>query len=110
LSRLSEFGRKQISKLRTSNCKMSIETGRWQNISREDTICHLCRDGVGDEYHYLFLCKNEAVFYLRQTYIPRYYHLTPNTCINKMGGMLSLCNVKLLSNIAVFVNKLNKLF
>jgi hypothetical protein len=26
-----------------------------------------------------------------------------------MGGMLSLCNVKLLSNIAVFVNKLNKL-
>jgi hypothetical protein len=42
---------KQISKLRTSNCKMPIETGRWQNISREDRICHLCRDGVGDEYH-----------------------------------------------------------
>jgi hypothetical protein len=48
--------------------------------------------------HYLFLCKNEAVFELRQKYIPRYYHLTPN--INKMGGMLSLCSVKLLSNIA----------
>jgi hypothetical protein len=62
LSRLSEFGRKQISKLRTSNCKMPIETGRWQNISRKDRICNLCRDGVGDEYHYLFLCKNEAVF------------------------------------------------
>ena len=51
------FGSKQISKLRTSNCKMQIETGRWQNISREDRICHLCRDEVGDEYHYLFLCK-----------------------------------------------------
>ena len=62
LSRLSQFGRKQIPKLRTSNCKMPIETGRWQNISREDRICHLCRDGNGDEYHYLFLCKNEAVF------------------------------------------------
>ena len=37
-----------------------------------------------------------------------YHHLTPN--INKMSGMLSLCNVKPLSNIAVFVNKLNKLF
>jgi hypothetical protein len=46
LSRLSEFGRKQVSKLRTSNCKMPIETGRWQNISREHRICHLCRDGV----------------------------------------------------------------
>jgi hypothetical protein len=48
----------------------------------------LCRDGVGDEYHYLFLCKNEAVFELSQKYIPRYYHLNPNR--NKMGGMLSL--------------------
>ena len=58
--------------------------------------------------NYLFLCKNEAVFELRQQYIPRYYHLNPN--INNMGGMLSVCNVKLLNNIAVFVNKLNKLF
>jgi hypothetical protein len=54
-----------------------------------------------------YSAKNEAVFELRQRYIPRYYHLNPN--INKMGSMLSLCNVKLLSNIAVFVNKLNKL-
>jgi hypothetical protein len=45
---------------------------------------------------------------VKQKYIPRYYHLNPN--INKMGGMLSLCNVKWLSNIAVLVNKLNKLF
>jgi recombinational DNA repair protein RecR len=82
-----------------------METGRWQNTSSEDRICHLCRDGVGDEYHYLFLCKNEAVVELRQQYIPRYYHLNPT--INKMGGMLSLSN---LSNIDVFVNKLNKLF
>jgi hypothetical protein len=42
----------------------------------------LCRDGVGDEYHYLFLCKNEAVFELRQKYIPsiRIIHIiTTNT-------------------------------
>ena len=105
---LSEFGRKQISKLRTSNCKMPIETGMWQNISREDRIRHLCREGVGHEYHYLFLCKNKAVFELIQKYIQRYYLLNPN--INKMVGILSRCNVKLLSNIALFVNKLNKLF
>jgi hypothetical protein len=57
---------------------MPIETGRWQDmISREDRVCHLCRDVVGDEYHYLFLCKNEAVFELRQKYRPWYYHLNP---------------------------------
>jgi hypothetical protein len=64
---------------------MPIETGRWQNISREDRIRHLCRD-------HLFLCKNEAVFEIRKKYIPRYYHLTPN--INKMTGMLSNIAVK----------------
>ena len=78
---------------------MPIESGRWQNISREDSIGHLRRERVGDEYHYLYLCKNDAIFELRQKYIPRYYHLNPN--ISKMAGMLSLCNVKLLSNIAV---------
>ena len=34
-----------------------------------------------------------TVFELRQKYIPRYHHVNPN--INKMDGMLSLCNVKL---------------
>jgi hypothetical protein len=48
-----------------------------------------------------------TVFELRQKYIPRYYHVNHNK--DKMDGMLSLCNVKLLSNIAVFVNQL-KLF
>jgi recombinational DNA repair protein RecR len=105
---LSEFGRKHVSKLRTSNCKMPIETRRWQNVSREDRICHLCRDGVGDEYHHLLLCKDEAAFEIRQEYIPRYHHLNSN--INKICGLLSPCNVKLLSNITVFLNELNKLF
>jgi hypothetical protein len=79
---------------------MPIETRSWQNISREHRICHLFSDGVGDEYHYLFLCTNEAVFEIKTKILPKYYHLNPY--INKMGGILSLCNVKLLCNIAVF--------
>ena len=55
-----------------------METAGWQNISTDDKICHLCRDGVGDEYHYLLFCKNEAAVELRQKYIPRYYHLNAN--------------------------------
>jgi hypothetical protein len=103
LSRLSELGRKQISKLRTSNCKILIETGRWQNISREDRFVICVETELVMNITTSYSAKNEAVFELRQRYIPRYYHLNPN--INKMGSMLSLCNVKLLSNIAVFVVK-----
>ena len=28
-----------------------IETGRWQNIARNDRICTFCRDNIGDEFH-----------------------------------------------------------
>ena len=37
---ISNKGNNKITELRTSNSKMPIETGRWQNISREDRICH----------------------------------------------------------------------
>lgn len=62
---------------------------------------NLCRDGIGDEYHYFFDCTNETVTELRHKYIPRYYYRNPN--VNKIGTLLSLCNVNLLTNISYFV-------
>ena len=38
--------------------KSPIETGRWQNIERENRKCVLCNsDAIGDEYHYIFNCS-----------------------------------------------------
>jgi hypothetical protein len=53
-------------KLQTSNLRLPIETGRWYNIPREDRKCN----GIGDEFHILFLCENEIVVILRNKYIP----------------------------------------
>ena len=40
------------------NHKLPIETGRWNNIQREDRKCNLCDlNDLGDEFHYLFKCK-----------------------------------------------------
>ena len=40
------------------NHKYPIETGRWQNIAREDRKCLLCNSqDIGDEYHYIFSCR-----------------------------------------------------
>ena len=41
-----------ITKLRCSNIKLSIETGRWSNTPREERICHLCTVGLGTEFHF----------------------------------------------------------
>ena len=96
-----------LSKFRCSNVKFPIETGRWQNIARNDRMCTFCRENIGDEFHYLFICKYELIAALRSKFIPKYY--TSNPIIHKMKGLLSLCNVPLLKNILLFISKLSKL-
>ena len=41
--------------------KFPIETGRCQNIARNDRICTFCRENIGNEFHYLFICKHELI-------------------------------------------------
>jgi hypothetical protein len=43
-----------LCRFRTSNHRLSIEIGRWQNINRENRVCNLCqgiRREFGDKYH-----------------------------------------------------------
>lgn len=49
--------RKNLSRLRISAHDLNIETGRRFNIPPEKRICNLCRNGVEDEYHFLFSCQ-----------------------------------------------------
>ena len=50
--------RKAITKLRTSSHNLLIETGRWNNIQRDQRICKNCTmDKIEDENHFLFECK-----------------------------------------------------
>ena len=105
LLRLPEKYRIWISKIRTCNINIPIETGRWNNIPREERICTLCdSELLGDEFHYLYICKNENISTLRRKLIPNYYTVTPS--IHKMEYMLSLCHKQLLSNVAIFVKNI----
>ena len=46
-------------KFRTTNTKLPIETGRWNNIARENRKCQLCQENqIGDEFHYIMRCSN----------------------------------------------------
>ena len=54
--------RQAISKLRTGNHHLAIETGRWTNIVRENRLCTQCSENnVEDEYHFLFDCYKHTV-------------------------------------------------
>lgn len=63
---------------RTANHKLSIETGRWNNVDLPDRKCQLCtKNDLGDEYHYLLRCpyfKNE-----RRVYIDPHFCTYPKT-------------------------------
>ena len=106
--RLPNFFRKLICKLRCSNVKIPVETGRWVGVPRDERFCHLCTERVvGDELHYLFLCKCAKVTEIRDKYISAYYINRPSK--EKMYGLLTLCNITVLKKLALFVKDLMKL-
>ena len=92
---------KLFCKFRTMNHKLPIETGRWHNISGQNRICTLCNYEIGDEFHYLFNCKDTEISNCRKTLIPKYFCQNPNTV--KFDALFNLKNRKLLFNICKFI-------
>ena len=85
----------------------------WYNLRYINTLlhyrkCNLCNcKQVGDEYHYLYICEYQDIIRFRQKFIPEYYYRRPST--EKMKGHLFYCNVRVLKNLARFVNNLKKI-
>ena len=45
-------------RFRTSNHRLPIEVGRWENVERHNRLCQLCQSGeIGDELHYVLQCN-----------------------------------------------------
>ena len=54
---LIEPARSNLIRLRLSNHKMPIETGRHIGIDRNDRLCNICKSSdIDDEYHYFCIC------------------------------------------------------
>ena len=66
-----------LLKFRTSNHKLPIETGRWNETDvadRKYTICSL--NMIGDEFHYLFECP--CLNTERKMFLKRRFYVRPN--------------------------------
>ena len=73
-------------KLRISNHKLNIETGRYDKISRCDRFCPVCGLNIEDEIHFLFDCPKyssvrDDVFNKIDNRIPNYKHIPISTLI-----------------------------
>ena len=103
--RLNAVHRNYICKLRTSNIKFSIETGRWMGIPRDERLCNLCNLCIGNEFHYIFCC--ELLKDIRTKYMPNYFIICP--CEAKMNTLLKIGNTQVLTHLSLFLQKIVKL-
>ena len=97
--------RKYLIKFRTLNHRLPVETGRWRKIAREQCKCHLCLDDIGDEYHYLMVCKRLTV--LRKKYLAPYYCIRPNTY--KFQKLMKSKNIGVLRTLCLFIKDIFEL-
>ena len=68
-----------MCRFRTGNHRLLIITGRYNSTSRGKRLCTKCDENeLGDEYHVLFVCRNQEILRLRNQFIPMYYRSAPN--------------------------------
>ena len=41
---------------------------------------HICNENIGDEFHYLFICKSPELVRIRENLIPEYYTKNDQDC------------------------------
>ena len=89
---------KLLCRFRCCNFKLPIETGRWNNTPRSERKCNICNSNdSGDEFHYLFRCKDAVILEARNRYLPRSYCIRPN--VFKFHQLFNSNNMNVINNI-----------
>ena len=86
-----------LARFRTSSHNIAIETGRYENISRDQRTCISCNMKViEDEYHFLSVCPKHRE--LRIKYFKQYFCQRPT--IHKLEFFLSATSKTIINNLA----------
>uniref|UniRef100_K1QT84 Reverse transcriptase zinc-binding domain-containing protein n=1 Tax=Magallana gigas TaxID=29159 RepID=K1QT84_MAGGI len=97
--------RKLITRLRLSSHDLKIETGRYENLTRDCRKCESCNlNVIEDEFHFLLICP--SLCSLRDKYIKKYYSRKPS--VYKVIQLLSTSNTKELCNLGKYLYYANK--
>ena len=75
--------RTEVTKFRLSAHALPVEKGRYARpiIERNSRLCNLCKNGIGDEEHVLFLCDNIKLKSLREYYMQKICQVHPGWSI-----------------------------
>ena len=92
-----------LCRFRTTNHKLPIEQGRWNNIVRNNRICLLCNKNDIGELHYILECKYFKEN--RKHYLSHYY--LQNANIVKYKEIMSSKNKSVLIKLCKFIKIIN---
>ena len=97
--------RTALSRFRTSAHSLRIETGRYENLPREQRLCKSCTmNMIENEYHFLLVCPHYRD--LRIKYFKPYYCHWPTLC--KFESLLSSTSRNTIFRLAKFIYFANK--
>ena len=106
--------RKAIIKMRISSHKFPIETGRYEGKERDNRICPICCNDIGNEKHYVFECENKMITDIREEFISVIYKKSPQikklTSEDKFKYMLLCRDETLIKDIGILFLKIQKEF
>ena len=106
--------RQAITKLRISAHKCLIETGRFDYSKRNERICPLRCDGIGDEMHYLTQCQNSTISRTRVELLEPFYKkwrgIHKFTQIELTNAILACQNDDMLSETGLLCLKIQEAF
>jgi len=93
-----------ISKFRLSNHRLNIELGRYNNVPKENRICHFCQQSnnaniIDCEYHAFFKCVKYNI--VRQSYLFNWY--VHGTELYDFYALLSSQNPEIVKNVSIYI-------
>ena len=89
-----------IVKFRTSNHKLPVEIGRWNNTPFGERKCLLCNlNDIGDDFHYLLKCSFFETD--RKELLKQYFYTRTN--IIKFQHLLASTNKNILTKLSKFM-------
>ena len=88
-----------LTRFKTTNHRLPIETGRWSKIDRDNRLCKLCNISIGNEYHFLLVCP--FLSHLRTKYFPNYFCKYPT--IEKFIYLMTTSYKPLMLNISKYI-------
>ena len=89
-----------LSRFRLSSHNLALETGRYNNIPKENRICTFCNmNKIESEYHFLLVCPLNAE--LRRHYLPQYYCRWPS--ITKFKNLMQSKPERVIKRLSKYI-------